>query len=88
MKQPEEDFISISLADSPRFYTHNPGIYFSISSSYLQGQLASRIPRGVLPIFVYGGVRMEGKIQTQKHGFPENFSPKNIGILHISYPKI
>ena len=30
---------------------------------------------------------MEGKIQTQKHGFPENFAPKNIGILHISYPK-
>ena len=22
---------------------------------------------------------MEGKIQTQKHGFPENFAPKNIG---------
>ena len=34
------------------------------------------------------GLRMEGKIQTQKHGFPENFAPKNIGILHISYPKI
>ena len=37
---------------------------------------------------VYGSVRMEGKIQRQKHGFPENFAPKNIGILHISYPKI
>ena len=46
------------------------------------------IPRGVLPIFVYGGVRMEGKIQTQKHGLSENVSSKNIGILHISYPKI
>ena len=45
-------------------------------------------PGGVLRIFVYGGVRMEGKIQTQKHGLPENFAPKNIGILHISYPKI
>ena len=44
--------------------------------------------RRVLRIFVYGGVRMEGKIQTQKHGFPENFARKNIGILHISYPKI
>ena len=44
--------------------------------------------RGVLRIFVYGGVRMEGKIQTQKHGFSENFAPKNIGILHISCPKI
>ena len=44
--------------------------------------------RGALRIFVYGGVHMEGKIQTQKPGFPENFAPKNIGILHISYPKI
>ena len=44
--------------------------------------------RGVLPIFVSGGVRMEGKIQTQKHGFAENFAPKNIGILHISHLKI
>ena len=43
------------------------------------------VPRGVLRTFVYGGVRMEGKIQTKKHGFPENFAPKNIGILHISY---
>ena len=39
-------------------------------------------------IFVYGGVHMEGKLQTQKHGFPENFAPKNIGNLHISYSKI
>ena len=31
---------------------------------------------------------MESKIETQEHGFPENFAPKNIGILHISYPKI
>ena len=46
------------------------------------------VPRGALRIFVCGGVRMEGKIQTQKHGFPENFAPKNIGMLHISYPKI
>ena len=45
-------------------------------------------PGRVLPIFVYGDVRMEGKIQTPKHEFPENFAPKNIGILHISYPKI
>ena len=35
-----------------------------------------------------GGVRMEVIIQTQKYGFPENFAPKNIGILHISHPKI
>ena len=34
---------------------------------------------GVLLIFVYEVVRMEGKIQTQKHGFPENFAPKNMG---------
>ena len=45
-------------------------------------------PGGLLPIFVYGRVRMEGEIQTQKHGFPENFPPKNIEILHISYPQI
>ena len=25
------------------------------------------------------GVRMEGKIQTQKQGFPENFAPRNMG---------
>ena len=31
---------------------------------------------------------MEGRIQTQKYGFTENFAPKNIGILHISYQKI
>ena len=42
----------------------------------------------VLPIFVHGGVRMEGQIPTQKHGFPEKFASKNIGILHISHPKI
>ena len=41
-------------------------------------------PRGVLAIFVYGGVRMEGKIQTQKYGFPENLAPKNIRILHMT----
>ena len=45
-------------------------------------------PSGVLRIFVYGGMRMEGKIQTPKNGFPENFAPKNIGILHIPHPKI
>ena len=42
----------------------------------------------VLRIFVCRGVRMEGKIQTEKHGFPENFAPKDIRILHISYPKM
>ena len=31
---------------------------------------------------------MESSIQTQKYGFNENFAPKNIGFLHISYPKI
>ena len=31
---------------------------------------------------------MEGQIQTQKYGFIEKISPKNIGILHIFYPKI
>ena len=45
-------------------------------------------PKEVPRIFVYVGVRIKGKIQTQKHGLPENFAPKNIGILHISYPKI
>ena len=30
---------------------------------------------------------MEGKIQTQKHGFPENFAPKNIGISAYLLPK-
>ena len=30
---------------------------------------------------------MDGKIQTPKHGFPENFAPKIIGILKISYLK-
>ena len=44
--------------------------------------------QGVLPIFIYEGVCMERKIQTQKHGFPEKFAPKNIGILHISYKEI
>ena len=52
------------------------------------------LPRGVLFIFTgvlfifTGGVRMEGEIQIQKHEFPENFAHKNIGILHISFPKI
>ena len=31
---------------------------------------------------------MEGSIQIQKYGFTENFAPKNIEIMHISYPKI
>ena len=44
-------------------------------------------PRGVLAIFIYGGVRMKGQIQTQKYGFTVNFAPKNIVILHIFYPK-
>ena len=39
-------------------------------------------------IFIYGGVRMKGKIQTKKYGFTVNFAPKNIVILHIFYPKI
>ena len=45
-------------------------------------------PMGILPISVYRCVDMEGKIQTQIYGFPEDFAPKNIGILHISYPKM
>ena len=32
-----------------------------------------------LAILVYGSVRMEGKIQTQKYGFSENFAPKMLG---------
>ena len=44
-------------------------------------------PRGVLPIFVYGGVRMEGKIQTQKHGFPENFCTQKYWDLAYLLPK-
>ena len=43
--------------------------------------------RGVLAIFIYGGVRMKGQIQTQKYGFSVNFAPQNIVILHILYPK-
>ena len=30
---------------------------------------------------------MEGSIQIQKYGITENFAPKNIEIMHISYPK-
>ena len=44
-------------------------------------------PQGVLLIFVDGGVRMEGKIQTQKHGFPENFAPKKYWDLAYLLPK-
>ena len=43
---------------------------------------------GVLAIFIYGGVRMKDKIQTQKNGFTINFASKNIVILHIFYPKV
>ena len=62
---------------------------FDIISEIIECFSTSERPqgRGVLRIFVYGGVRMEGKTQSHKHGFPENFAPKNIGILHISYPK-
>ena len=45
-------------------------------------------PKGVFTTLVYGGVHMNGKIQTQKYGLSENFAPQKIGILHISYPKI
>ena len=50
-------------------------------------KLKSPRGRGVLTIFIYGGVRMKGQIQTQKYGFTVNFSPKNIVILHIFYPE-
>ena len=78
------------------YYNHSPNVIKSldffmlilqICNFYLICALKFR-PRGVHPISVFGGLRMEGKIQTQKHGFPENFAPKNIGILHISYPKL
>ena len=46
------------------------------------------MPKGVLAIFIYGGVHMKGQIQTQKYGFTVNFAPQNIVILHIFYPKI
>ena len=46
------------------------------------------IPQGVLAIFIYGGVHMKGQIQTPKYGFAVSFSPKNIVILYIFYPKI
>ena len=36
--------------------------------------------RRILLIFVYGNVRMEGRIQTQEHGFHENFAPKNMDL--------
>ena len=54
---------------------------------FVLGIFLKSTPMGVLAMFVYGGVRMEGKIQTQKYGFPEIFAPKNIGILHVSYLK-
>ena len=39
--------------------------------------------KGVRRIFVYGNVRMEGRIQTQEHGFHENFAPKNMDLAHL-----
>ena len=43
-------------------------------------------PGGTSYICIRGwGVGMEGKIQTQKHGFPENFAAKNIEILHMAF---
>ena len=47
-------------------------------------KLSGRVPF----TFVYGGVHIVGQDQTQNYGFTENFVPKNMGILHISYPKI
>ena len=44
----------------------------------------NKYPRGgggVPAVFLYEGVRMEGKIQTQKYGFPESFAPKNLAHL-------
>ena len=43
--------------------------------------------QGGLRIFVYGGVRIEGKIQTPKHGFPKNFAPKLYWDLAYLLPK-
>ena len=45
-------------------------------------------PREVLAIFIYAGVCMKDKTETQKNGFTVNFTPKNIVIMHIFYPKI
>ena len=39
--------------------------------------------RRILCIFVYGNVRMEGRIQTQEHGFHENFAPKNMDLAYL-----
>ena len=39
--------------------------------------------RRILRIFVYGNVRMEGRIQTQEHGFHENFAPKNMDLAYL-----
>ena len=79
-----------SCKDLDCLSTHSE-MSFKLKSQSGLTLLCQSIPRGgggVLRIFVYGDVHMEGKIQTQKHGFPENFAPKNIGILHISYPEI
>ena len=37
-----------------------------------------KFPGRVLFIFVYGGVRMVGQIQTQKYGLTENLVPAKI----------
>ena len=39
--------------------------------------------RRILHIFVYGNVRMQGRIQTQEHGFHENFPPKNMDLAYL-----
>ena len=39
--------------------------------------------RRILRIFVYGYVRMEGRIQTQEHDFHENFAPKNMDLAYL-----
>ena len=65
----------------------NPAIGTVYTHSHKPTQLSISLRRGTCYICIQG-CSMEGKIQTQKHGFPENFAPQNIGISPRVYPKI
>ena len=60
---------------------------FSSARLSREDTIEKRLAQGLSAIFIYGGVRMKGQIQTQRYGFTANFAPKNIVILHIFYPK-